>query len=49
VLAGIVSGVVAGVSLVGATVLWFFRGCLGCFGRKKKADKGAEQDHPVKG
>lgn len=45
-LAGIVTGVVAGVALVVAAVLWVFRGCLGCFGRKK-ADKTAEQDPPA--
>jgi hypothetical protein len=49
VLAGIVTGVVAGVALVVAVVLWFYRGCLRCFGRGKKADDGAEQVPPAYG
>jgi hypothetical protein len=48
--AGIVTGVVAGLALMGAVVLGIFRGCLGlCFGRKKKAATGAEPKPPAYG
>jgi len=45
-LAGIVTGVLAGVALVGATVLLLFRRC---FGSKKKAEEGAAQEPPAYG
>jgi hypothetical protein len=43
-----VTGVIAGVTLIGAAVLWFFRGILGCFGLgKKKTGKAVGEEPPA--
>ena len=45
---GLVTGVIAGVALIGAAVLWFFRGILGCFGLgKKKTDTAVGEEPPA--
>lgn len=42
------TGVIAGVALIGAAVLWFFRGVLGCFVLgKKKTDKPVGEEPPA--
>ena len=41
-------GVIVGVARIGAAVLWFFRGALGCFGSgKKKTDNAGGREPPA--